>query len=172
MPRASRWRPGQRPERQGDARPEAGRPSMTGSRRTSQECWDLGDRALAEAPMGRPGLNTGVFQALKELAARERVPVRSLVQYRGVAEDWPPETRRRDVAWSVHDVLRYEDDRFELIWTEVARNSIAAKEYVTSRPSRRRTQTCRICGGRHRARGLCEPCYFKARYRARKKAGS
>lgn len=141
-------------------------------RRTTPGYWDLGDRVLAEAPVGPPGLNTGVSEALKELAAREGVPVRSLMQYRGVAEDWPPETRRHDVAWSVHAVLRYEDDRFELIGTEVARSTTAAKEYVASRPSRRGAQTCRICGGTHRARGLCGSCYFRERYRAQKEAGS
>ena len=139
-------------------------------RKNSQECWALGDWALAKVPVGAAGPNTGGLALLKELAAEKDVSYRALLQYRGVSHDWPPETRRPDVAWSVHDVLRYDDDRFQLIWTEVGRSTTEAKKYVRSRSPKRPSKVCRICGGKHKAKGLCEKCYFKERYRAQRDA--
>jgi hypothetical protein len=107
---------------------------------------------------------------LKEMAAEKGVSFRALLQYRGVSHDWPPEARRYDLAWSVHDVLRYEDNRFELIWSRPRWTTGEARKYVRSRPRKQRAPVCRICGGKHKAKGLCQSCYLKERYRAQKEA--
>ena len=69
---------------------------------------------------------------------------------------------------SVHDVLRYEEDRFELIWSRADWTTAEAKEYVKARTPKRPPQVCRICGEGYKAKGLCRKCYFRQRYQAQR----
>lgn len=141
---------------------------------SGEENWKIGDRALAEVPVGLNGVKTGVWARLEKIAAEEGLPFRAIRHYRAVSYDWPPETRRSDLAWGVHVLLRHEDDRFDLIWAENWKSG-QAKEYVRSRPPRRPTQLCRLCEDKHFALGLCRRCwrrlYMRERRKAKKEAG-
>jgi len=52
---------------------------------------------------------------LAEFARAAGVSLASLESYRTTASAWPPESRRLDIAWSVHQALNAQGDRAELL---------------------------------------------------------
>ena len=102
--------------------------------RSSEECWALGDEALAREPVGRSGPRGGVGDRLEELAEEMGEPLKTVRIYRGVANAWPKKHRRKSVPFSVHAVFRSLPDRAEVIrerdWTNAE-----AREFVRQRKS-------------------------------------
>lgn len=84
-------------------------------KRLTQSQWELGDLALAVAPMGRRGIANGGAERLRRYADEIDVEYSSLVEYRRVAEAWPNHTRVLSVSWSAHRELASHEDRFALL---------------------------------------------------------
>lgn len=83
--------------------------------RSTEEQWALGDRALALEPVGRSGPRGGVGDRLDALADELGVDRRLLRVMRGVSNDWPKKYRNKRLPWAVHNALRSDPDRYELI---------------------------------------------------------
>lgn len=104
--------------------------------RSSEECWALGDEALAREAIGRSGPRGGVGDRLQALAEEMGEPLKTVRIYRGVANAWPKKDRRKSVPFSVHAVFRSlpARDRATVIrerdWTNAE-----AREYVRQRKS-------------------------------------
>lgn len=100
--------------------------------RSSEECWALGDEALALEPVGRRGPRGGVGDRLAALAEQLGEPLKTLRVYRGVANAWPKKHRRKSLPFSVHATFRSLPDRAEVIrerdWTNAE-----ARDYVRQR---------------------------------------
>jgi hypothetical protein len=85
--------------------------------------WELGDLALAVAPIGdHGGRSDGSMEAtLNRFATEIGTCFGSLDSYRRVAAAWPTEWRRPHLSWSVHHALARLDGREETIrerdWT-------------------------------------------------------
>jgi hypothetical protein len=96
--------------------------------------WVVGDRALAIDPVDAH-VHAGHVDLFADLVQTFDLSLRTIRNYRGVANAWPPEKRRYDLPYGVHVLLRPYADRFELIqqknWT-VAQ----AKELRAHRPPR------------------------------------
>lgn len=75
----------------------------------------LGDLALAIAPVGKEGINTGGGDDLRKYAEAIGVPFNTLQQYRRVSAHWPANTRVLAVPHVAHRLLMGEPDRAELI---------------------------------------------------------
>src|SRR5215469_15073120 len=70
-----------------------------------QRNWFLGDAALEIAPMGADGVNNGSAANLSLYADEIGVEYESLMQYRQVANAWPPSNRVLGTSWKVHQIL-------------------------------------------------------------------
>lgn len=103
--------------------------------RSTEERWEIGDRALAAEPVGRKGPRGGVGDRLDALADELGVPIKTLRGCRGVSNAWPKGKRRKVLPWSVHAAFRGEPNRFALIrqrdWT-----TQEAQAYVRARKSK------------------------------------
>lgn len=77
--------------------------------------WELGDLALAYAPMGEPGVHSGADALLREFAEAIDVELSALREYRRAANAWPATTRVVGASWSVYRELASQANRFEII---------------------------------------------------------
>lgn len=106
----------------------------------SHSQWKIGDDALEAAPMGTDHTKTGIGQVIEALAEDVgTIAPETLMKYRGVASQWP-EARRRasDRAWSVHETLAHQPDRFDII--HEIRTRAEARKIVQTRNATRHKQ--------------------------------
>ncbi|MCX5406575.1 DUF6192 family protein [Streptomyces sp. NBC_00335] len=86
-------------------------------RSKSASNFEIGD-ILNEMLEGRPR-GDGEITRIRSLFSRQiRVKETTLAKYLYVTRAWPPDTRRDDVPWTVHEILAGQSNRFQLIREE------------------------------------------------------
>jgi hypothetical protein len=99
--------------------------------------WRLGDLALeVEQIGGRGGLPTGAEARLRQFAGEIGVAFKTLNEYRYVASRWPVDSRRLELAWSVHHVFAPLADRDEVVQSRKRWTTHAAREHAAWRRQR------------------------------------
>ncbi len=109
------------PERSWDELIEEGRALL---KQEGDLKWHWADLALAVEPMGRPNVTTGSHGRLEKWAEEmgwfeAGRAFQTLRQYRETANAWPPERRLASTSYTVHNELRWHDERFDLIRGEM-----------------------------------------------------
>lgn len=64
--------------------------------------WQIGDLLLERLPIGAHGVNTGVKDELKRIAAAVGAEPATLATYRKVAHAWPEGSRIPSATWAAH----------------------------------------------------------------------
>lgn len=92
--------------------------------------WTRVDVAL---PWFRGDIAIRAKSRMQDLAKDVGVSYKTLLAYRQVAEAYPPDSRRLEVSWSVHQALASLDDHVAVVASRGDWTLVAAREFVRSR---------------------------------------
>lgn len=84
----------------------------------SQNQWTLGDLALRVVPVGKSGDKTGSVEELKKFSSEIGINFHTLKGFRLTANLWPPDKRNPLVSFSVHRLLRKEENHWMVNYLE------------------------------------------------------